>query len=232
MAITRAELAPLVRAWNEGQDATHDRRIQEMVSQETARIHREFRELPIRVKFVAHDPYQSFEQMRDQVQSTGVMLVWTGASETPLWDEKTNWMARAIHDWDHLVHQADFGMEGEAFVTRAAIAKREKLAPLYLSEIMLQAAVQNYTGKFSEQKLVVLEPATARYALNLRGVRGTKQVDSADLVWMVAGMLNQGSPPELVMIHLGMMGLDKDTSLVIYDAARTLNKKIEHMDYL
>jgi hypothetical protein len=227
MAITRAELAPLVQAWEQGQDQTESPRIRAMIDEERKRIHREFAELPIRIKFVSHDPYASFEQMRDQVQSTGQMLVWTGASETPLWDEKTNWMARAVHDWDHLVHQADFGMEGEAMVTRKAVAAREKLAPLYLSEVMLQAAVQNFTGQFSKQKLVLLDPATERYVLSLRGVGDvTKQSDATDLVWMVAGLLKFGKP-ELAMVHLGAMDVPESEALVVLDAARELNQSLQ-----
>ncbi len=226
MTITRAELAPLVRAWHEGQDATESPQIRAMINEERARIHREFAQLPIRVKFVSHDPYTSFEQMRDQIASTGQMLVWTGASETPLWDEQTNWKARAVHDFDHLVHQADFGMEGEAFVTRKAIAAREKLAPLYLSEIMLQAAVQNYTGQFSEQKLVLLDPAATRYALSLKGLRGVeKQGDTRQVVWLAAGMLKH-SEPRCIMAHLGAMGLSEGDALVVLDAARELNHKV------
>lgn len=226
MTISRAELAPLVRAWNIGQDATEDPKVRAMVNAERTRIHKEFAELPIRIKFVDHDPYTSFEQMRDQVQSSGQMLVWTGSSETPLWDEKTNWMARAVHDWDHLVHQADFGMEGEALVTRQAIAAREKLAPLYLSEIMLQAAVQNYTGDFAKQKLVLLDHETTRYALNLRGVSNARMpVDAHDLVWTVAGWLKY-SKPELAMIHLSAMGVPESDALVVLDAARELNESL------
>lgn len=226
MTITRAELEPLVQAWDAGQDASSDPRIMRMVQEEQRRIHSAFRELPIRVKFVDFDPYQSFEQMRDQVQTTGQMLVWTGASETPLWDERTNWMARAVHDWDHLVHQADFGMEGEAYVTRRAVVAREQLAPLYLSEIMLQAAVANYKGSFAEQKLVVLDPATTRYALNLKGLGRAGGRTDKDLVWMASGMLKQGITPKMVMVHLGAMGVETDRALVVLDAARSLNQSL------
>lgn len=228
MAISRTELAPLVRAWHEGHDATESPHVRAMINAERTRIHREFAALPIRVKFVGHDPYTSFEQMRDQISSTGQMLVWTGASETPLWDERTNWMARAVHDFDHIVHHADFGMEGEALVTRKAVAAREKLAPLYLSEVMLQAAVQNYTGQFSAQKLVLLDPSTTRYALSLKGLGGlghTKRSDVRDVVWTAAGMLKHSTAP-MVMVHLAAMGLSEGDALVVLDAARALNRKV------
>lgn len=226
--ISRRDLAPLVDAWEQGKDETETPAVRAMIREETARIHREFDKLPIRVKFVDHDPYHSFEQMRDQVASTGTMLVWKGASVTPLWDEKTNWMARAVHDFEHIVVHADFGMDGEAFVTRQAIAKREKLAPLYLSEVMLQAAVANYRGNFAEQKLVLLSPSMQRYALSLRGLNGTtSHIDRRDLVWTIAGMLEQGSSPKLVMVHLGAMGVPEADALVVLDAAQNLNRELK-----
>lgn len=168
--ISREEQAYLVRAWNAADDATASREAQQMIAAEKARVHSAFAQLPIRVQFVDHDPYRSFEQMRDQVQSTGQMLVWTGASETPLWDPQTNWMARAVHDWDHIVRSCDFSMEGEAEAYRNAAACRPGLAPLYLSEVMLQAAIANYTGSFVPQKLVLAPEVVQRRARQMRGL--------------------------------------------------------------
>lgn len=176
MTIHRSELEPLVQAWHASADATQQPQVQAMIREETGRIHRAFAQLPIQVQFVDFDPYDSFEQMRDQVQSSGTMLVWTGASETPLWDPQTNWMARAVHDWDHIVKSCDFSMEGEAAAARAAAQCRPGLAPIYLSEVMLQAAIKNYSGEFVEQKLVVLPEPLQRYAINLRGLRGTRNM--------------------------------------------------------
>ncbi len=170
--IPRNEQAYLVRAWHASQDATSTPEAQQMIAAEQARIHQAFRQLPIQVQFVDHDPYQSFEQMRDQVRSTGQMLVYKGSSETPLWTPHTNWMARAVHDWDHIVRSCDFSMEGEAAAFRHAAACRPGLAPLYLSEIMLQAAIANYQGAFVPQKLVLAPENVQRRAVQMRGMPG------------------------------------------------------------
>jgi hypothetical protein len=172
--ITREEQAYLVRAWHAAGDATASPEAQQMIAAEIARVHQAFAQLPISVQFVQHDPYRSFEHMRDQVQSTGQMLVYMGASDTPLWDPQTNWMARAVHDWDHIVKSCDFSMEGEAAAFRHSAACRPGLAPLYLSEIMLQAAIANYEGAFVPQKLVLAPEVVQKRARQMRGVQGAK----------------------------------------------------------
>lgn len=231
MTISRSEMAELVNAWNTGADLGHDPRVRMMVSSEVQRINRAFEELPVRVQFVDHDPYQSFEQMRDQIRSTGTMLVWKGASETPLWSPETNWKARAVHDWDHIVHSLDFSMEGEAAAFRKSAQRTPGLERLYLSEIMLQAAVQNYTGNFAAQKLVLVSPEMLRKAGQMRGldrgpatpdaVRAVQQTAAADAVWNAAGLLNLMSPAELA-IHLRAQGYSFDEAVVIIDAAQML----------
>lgn len=221
--ITQSELEPLVAAWNAGRDATFDQQVQQMVAAETQRVHQAFERLPIRVQFIDVDPYGSFEEMRDQVQSTGTMLVWTGASETPLWDAETNWKARAVHDWDHIIKSCDFSMEGEAAAARYAAQCRPGLAPVYLSEIMLQAAVANYTGQFAEQKLVVLPEPLQRHAMSLRG---THPDAMTELVWDTASLLRVTSP-EATMVHLSARGIDADTAVVVLDAAQMLNQQVD-----
>jgi len=221
MTISRSEMARLVSAWNAGKDQTLTPRAQEMIQAEVTRINRAFNKLPIRVQFVDHDPYRSFEEMRDQVNSTGTMLVWTGFSDTPIWDPETNWKARAVHDYDHIVQSLDFSMEGEAAAARYSSKRMPGLAPLYLSEIMLQAAVANYTGDFVPQKLVLLEEQDQRFATELRGV-GDEPLDDAELVWETAGVLRVGTP-ESAMIHLGARGVGIRRALIILDAAQRLN---------
>ena len=219
-------MAALVEAWDQAPDATHDPRARQMIDAEVRRVKRAFAQLPVRVQFVDHDPYQSFEQMRDQVQSTGMMLVYKGESETPLWDPLTNWQARAVHDWDHLEHALDFSMEGEAATYRSAAARMPGLEPLYLSEVMLQAAIRNYSGAFVPQKLVLVPEAVRRRARGMQGLGDTERFDPEVLatVWDAAGMLRYMSPEELI-VHLRYMGFDLDTALPMVDAAQMLNAR-------
>lgn len=229
--ITKQEMARLTAAWNAGRDSTLSPRAQEMIRAEVARINQAFNKLPIRVHFVTHDPYRNFEEMRDQVQGTGTMLVWMGASDTPLWDEVTNWKARAVHDYDHIVQSLDFSMEGEAAAARFSSKRAPGLAPLYLSEIMLQAAVANYTGDFVPQKLVLLSEQDERFATELRGVddaqQKPQQQDVVKLVWETAGLLRLVDSPENAMLHLGARGVGIREATIILEAAQELNRTVD-----
>lgn len=222
--ISDEEKARLVAAWRSAPDSSTDPRVQEMVRAEVARIQRAFEALKrkIEVRFVDQDPYSSYDHLRNDVIVNKRMLVWTGASETPLWTPEVNWKARAVHDWDHVTHDVDFSMEGEHAAYRVSAAKTPGLAPLYLSEIVLQAAVQTYTGEFDEQKLVLPSDATVKLVDSLRGPE--TQQRASMLVWLASGWLDYMKPTEL-MIHLRAMGVDQDAAVVVADAAMMLRDR-------
>jgi hypothetical protein len=218
--ISAAERQRLARVYLDAPDQTNDPRVQAMVQAEIQRIKRAFAKLTrtIPVVFTDHDPYGSYDEMRADVIANRRLMIYKGGSDTPLWDPLTNWQARALHDWDHL-GAGDFTMEGEHGVYRKSAAATPGLAPLYLSEIVLQAAVQTTTGEFTEQKLVLPSEAMVREIDSLRGPTGRES--AAALVWVVAGWLRFMSPQE-VMVHLKHRGLDLDTALLILDAATML----------
>ena len=225
--ITEAERALLAKAWKEAEDASTSRRVQDMVAAEVARIDRTFTALQkkIHVVFVDHDPYASYDQMRAEVLAQKRMLIYKGGSETPLWDAETNWKARAVHDWDHITHDVDFSMEGEAAAYRQSAQRVPGLAPLYLSEIVLQAAVQSITGAFDEQKLVLPSDAVVKLVNSLRDSGGDDRVtaqQAAMLVWEAAGWLGFMRPADL-MVHLRALGLDLEAALIVTDAASMLH---------
>ena len=229
--LTQQDIARLALAYENAPDRTNDPHVQSMIAAERHRIEQAFEQLPIRVAFVDHDPYTSFEHMRDQIISTGTMYVYKGGSDTPLWDPRTNWKARAVHDWDHLQKVCDFSIEGEAAAFRSSAAHCNALAPLYMSEILLQAAVANARGAFADQKLVLLDEQTARWATHLRGLKGLhgpkRPSNAAALVWTTAGLLRIDTP-EAVMVHLRQMGIGFYQAAVIIDAANQLNVQVDH----
>jgi hypothetical protein len=222
--ITDEEKARLVAAWRTAPDSSSDPRVQEMVRAEVGRIQRAFEVLrrKIEVRFVDTDPYSTYQELRQDVIVNKRMLVWTGASETPLWTPEVNWKARAVHDWDHVTHDVDFSMEGEHAAYRVAAEKTPGLAPLYLSEIVLQAAVQTFTGQFDEQKLVLPSDTTVKLIDSLRGPE--TQQRASMLVWLAAGWLDFMKPAEL-MVHLRAMGVDEASSIVVADAAMMLRDR-------
>lgn len=222
--ISDEEKARLVAAWRQAPDSSDSPRVQEMVRHEVARIQRAFEALQrkIEVRFVDADPYANYDQLKNDVIVNKRMLVWTGASETPLWTPEINWKARAVHDWDHVTHDVDFSMEGEHAAYRVSASRNPGLAPLYLSEIVLQAAVQTFTGQFDEQKLVLPSDATVKLVDSLRGPE--TQQRASMLVWLAAGWLQFMTPAEL-MVHLRAMGVDQDAAIVVADAAMMLNDR-------
>lgn len=228
--ITRAELALLVDAWHAGRDQSNAPLVRDMVAEEVKRIERAYESLTrkISVSFTERDPYPSFEAMVADVMSNHRMLVFTGGSITPLWDPQTNWKARAVHDWDHIQHAADFSMEGEIDVYRHSAARVPGLAPLYLSEIVLQAAVQTLTGVFEEQKLVLPPGQTIKKVSALSHALGQAQLttgsSAAMLVWYAATIL-RFSDYAGAMAHLGRRGVPVEAAVAIVDAAAMLSER-------
>lgn len=150
------KLAKLVEAWRSSPDASGTRLGLDLAREERGQIAAAFEALPIPVQFVPFDPYPDYAALCSDIASNRRMLVYTGQSYTPLWDELTNWKARAVHDYTaHVQGGADFSLDGECKAFRVVASKRPGLAPLYLSEIVLQAAVSTATGAFDTQKLVI-----------------------------------------------------------------------------
>jgi hypothetical protein len=221
--ITKSEAERLAAAFRTGRDQTQSPEVQAMIQAAVQRIHADFARLPVRVEWTKRDPYATFEEMRDQVRSTGVLYIWTGASDVPMWDPETNWKARAIHDWDHISAAFDFTMDGEYQGFRVAAAKIPQLAPLYLSEIALQAAVSVTTSDFAEQqKIVLLNAEELRWAEGL-GAYGDQDVGIA--TW--AAVLVTTTSPEEAAMYLGALGYTQRQALQIVEAANIYNALVE-----
>jgi hypothetical protein len=223
MSIRREDLAALSEAYLKSPDRSNDPKVRAMVQAEVDRIERAFNALrrKIDIVFTPDDPYASYQEMLQRVLSERRMYVFTGFSDTPLWTPEVNWKARAVHDWDHIEHGIDFSMTGEASAFRASAARMPGLAPLYLSEIALQAAVQNYTGNFAPQKVVLPEARIDRIARSLG--RTPKEAATASLVWRAAGILAVSGPAGMMM-HLKAMGLTQEQATQIGGAALLLNR--------
>lgn len=138
-------------------------------------------------------------EMRDQVRSTGILYIWTGASDVPMWDAKTNWKARAVHDWQHIQDQFDFTMGGEYEGFKVA------------------ARVANAYGEFSsDQKIVILPPEEFRKASGLQGI--DPEDFSAEQVTILRSVLNDREVAKL----FGALGVEQPVLRIeasrIYDA--------------
>mgnify|MGYP000166512528 CR=1 FL=1 len=226
MSVSKEDLQLLAEAYQQSPDRSASAKVRAMVRAEVDRVDRAFAALKrkIQVVFTPKDPYPSYEAMVQRVLSEKTMLVYTGFSETPLWTPEQNWKARAVHDWDHIRAGVDFSMRGEAAAFRKSAARMEQLAPLYLSEIALQAAQQNYTGNFDDVQKVVIPTAARvdRIARSLGSVpQPTKQ--QAAFVWRAAGVLRFAGPQGL-MLHLRVLGLDEASAVQVGAAALLLHR--------
>lgn len=224
--MTRQEAQRLAQLFQEGEDQTGSRRVQDMLAAEKQRLHRAFAKLPVEVVWVDHDPYAGYAEMRDQVLSTGKLMIWTGASDVPMWDPYTNWVARAVHDWDHIVNRFDFSQDGEYEGFRSAARQAPQLAPLYLSEIAMQASVFNTTGAFAEkQKIVLLDEAPERWATSLKGLgRASSASDElVEYVPTVAALLAALGPEKTARVLGAEQRWTPEEGLQLIEAAHTYN---------
>ena len=119
------------------------------------------------VVFVDHDPYESAEQMLDDVRKTGVMKISSLFNQPEYFGPELNLQFRAVHDYyAHMKASSQaadaltgFTYEGEirAFNNHAALlGKTAKALPAVFTEVVGQASVYFYTGNFPDQKLVTL----------------------------------------------------------------------------
>lgn len=115
----------------------------------------------VEVIFVDGQPYDSAEQMREEVVRTGTLLISRDYNEHPVFDPETNLMFRTVHDY--VVHIAP-GMRGPDFSQRGEIRAynlHRRLAPpdtwpALFSEVLAQACYFNVRGEFPEQKVAIL----------------------------------------------------------------------------
>lgn len=115
----------------------------------------------VEVIFVDGQPYDSAEEMRDEVNRTGVLMISRDYNQHPVFDPETNLQFRTVHDY--VVHIApgeggpDFSRRGEvrAYNLHRRLAPPDTWPALF-SEVLAQACYFNARGDFPEQKVAVL----------------------------------------------------------------------------
>lgn len=214
--LTREEIELLGQAYLKGRDIAGTSRAQSMARAQAERVHREFKKLErkIRVEFTERDPYKTFEELQHDVLVNKRMYVYTLHSETPLWDEQTNCMARAVHDYDHVLANTDFSVEGEIATFQYSAERAPELEPLYLSEIALQAASSAILGGFESgpQRLVAPEYEVVKLAQTFRRNPDNTEADAL-VVWDTAGAL-RFMTPEQAMERYAAEGVPYEDALL------------------
>lgn len=112
----------------------------------------------VNIEFVDTDPYKSFEEMKADIEKTGTMKVWTGASDHPVWSPEQNWKFRAVHDYMvHIAGGHKFTLRGEvgAYNRHAKTVPPDALTALF-TEVVGQVCYYETLGKFASQKICKL----------------------------------------------------------------------------
>jgi len=115
-------------------------------------------------EFTDEDPYKSYEEMKKDVKKTGVLKIYKGHSEHPVWTPEENHLFRAVHDaMGHLAgYQKNkghaFNLRGELGVYNRTTKLVSKSAQLALfTEVVGQACTSIVTGDFPTQKICKLK---------------------------------------------------------------------------
>ena len=115
------------------------------------------------VEFVDYHPYESAQELRQDIDATGTMKIATIDAEHGMFDETTNAKFRAIHDY--MSHVQAIGSRGTEFTLRGELAAynthvkttpREAIPALF-TEVVGQVCTYNVLGKFAEQKICLLD---------------------------------------------------------------------------
>ena len=115
------------------------------------------------VEFVDYHPYESAQELRDEVNTTGKMRIATIDAEHDVFDEIANAKFRAIHDY--MSHVQAIGSRGTEFTLRGEYAAYNAhlktvppvAVPALFTEVVGQVSVYNILGDFAEQKICLLD---------------------------------------------------------------------------
>lgn len=103
---------------------------------------------------------QTFEALKREYAETGVIHVWSGASDTTIYgDASVNHAMRAWHDALHVELDADFTLDGERRVAlrQAELIGCSKLAPIILAEVLGQVEYFQTHGQFPKDQLAFVK---------------------------------------------------------------------------
>ena len=117
----------------------------------------------VNVEFVDYHPYESAQELRQDVNATDTMKIATIDAEHKIFDEITNAKFRAIHDY--MSHIQAIGSRGTEFTLRGELAAYnthlkttpKAAVPALFTEVVGQVCTYNITGKFAEQKICLLD---------------------------------------------------------------------------
>ena len=116
-------------------------------------IRAEFQRIPVMVRFEGADV--DLPEMLQRWEASGVLFISIESISHPFITDTENALFRAVHDWHHIVVDADSTLNGEMLTFEHACSTAPfEIHWMLRSEILLQAAACIATGEFQPQKLV------------------------------------------------------------------------------
>jgi hypothetical protein len=114
------------------------------------------------IEFVDYNPYENDQDMRNQVAETGILKIWEGGTQHPIFSDETNLKLRAVHDY--MAHIQAIGSSGTGFDMKGEIQAYNthlktippSSAGALFTEVVGQASFFLTYGYFPEQKIAFL----------------------------------------------------------------------------
>jgi len=136
---------------------------QKAAYRDMVRVNRDlFTDIPARVTWVSTDPYLDYTDMKQSVQQTDTLEIYSGG-DTPLYlTKRENLEGRAVHDWyGHLSHDCDFSPEGEFTKWfRMVDFYPQCVTQLLFGEVVAQVAAIHHVGGFGYDQRPCIAPAS------------------------------------------------------------------------
>ncbi len=113
----------------------------------------------VNVQFVDYHAYKNSAEVSQDIIKNKTLKIATIDSEHAVFDPQTNAKFRTVHDFmAHHQRGTAFGLEGEIKAYNAHLQTvPPKAVPALFTEVMGQACTSVVTGKFAEQKIVLLK---------------------------------------------------------------------------
>tara|TARA_R110002110_G_scaffold53605_1_gene154608 strand:- start:1393 stop:2040 length:648 start_codon:yes stop_codon:yes gene_type:complete len=110
------------------------------------------------IQFVDENPYPSEKEMCQDAMQNGVLKIWKGGTEHPVFTPELNLKLRTVHDYmTHCQRSTDFGLQGEIASYNAHMKTvPPSAAGALFTEVVGQASYFIKRGFFPEQKIAIL----------------------------------------------------------------------------
>lgn len=132
-----------IAKWYADNDSQHnDPKVQQAYSGFLAECYRQYDCLTrrVQVEFVDIDPYDSFEELSEDICKHTRLRVWLGGNPHPIYRPEQNAVFRAVHDfYGHFATGSDFGLAGEIAAYKAHMRLfPAKVHPVLTTETLAQ----------------------------------------------------------------------------------------------